>query len=224
MKLLVLKVSISINLLPEDSNMATIQMPAGVNLSRSQYVPHSITWHDVIGSREESNDRMMEKIMSLNWPYSEKRMTWSREPIAEEDISSGNWKKILTQYVAGLMKAYEAWSGWKLPPLTEETVMKTGTEEDVEFDRIAYITNPNLSSGRSGECLGDSELPPGIPLIHRRMLKKAEKTGFLSWRKTADGKLRLWNTDEVIPEDMTLLSQYRMWCYDEEVLRQIFQR
>ena len=208
--------------------MSAIHVPAGIPstyINRS-YVPHSVTWFDVIGSRDEPQEEMMRKVLTLQWPKSSdnKLVTWSNEPIEEEDISSGNWKKILTQYVAGLMKAYEACTTWKLPPLTEETIMKTGTEEDVEFSRIGYLVNIDPSLGRSGEVLGDYELPPGIPLSHRRLLKEAEKTGWMPWRETANGQLRLWNTDEVVPEDANLMHQYKLWCYDEEVMRQILNR
>jgi hypothetical protein len=184
------------------------------------------TWFDILGERRgvpADDPEMFRKVLELQWPYIEpdKLYTWGNEVVPKEVVESNNWVRLLTVYLEGLQKAYTSGSGIQLPPVTEETVRKTGTEEDVETKRIAYNVSPNLTYGSTGEVIGDFELPPGIPLADRRMLYAVEKNGGMMWDRSEDGTYKtLLGT--VIPEGTSLFKQYSLWCEERQIRDVLF--
>jgi hypothetical protein len=203
-----------------------IQLPPGIDASSTLSIPRSRTWFDIVGPREgvpDNDPEMFDRVMRLPWPYQEtaELRTWDGDVVPAETVVAKDWRKVLRMYVEALMRAYTAWSGIRLPPLTEETLLLTGSDEDVETQRLLYITDYNPSTGRTGELLGDFELPPGIPLSHRRVLYEAVKSEqkMLPWRKAVDGTYRTVE-GTVVPEGTSLSNQYSLWC-DDQRLRDI---
>ena len=200
---------------------STYQLPASISTSLFPDITQTRPWYEIVDSRVGvSNEELFKRVMQLPWPYQDtsELYAWGNLLVPEEAVKQQDGMGVLRKYLEGQMKAYTDWSGINLPPLTDETIMWTGTVHDVETERFPYTVDYDPSSGGTGEVLGGFQLPPGIPLADRHMLWQAVKTGMLPWRKTEDG-IHKTLTGQIVSEGTSLFQQYSLWC-DERRLRE----